>query len=372
MSTKLFEPLQIGNVHLEHRVVMAPLTRLRADAEHIPLPMAKTYYEQRASMPGTLLIAEATQISAFAGGLPHGPGIWNEAQIAGWKQITDAVHNKGSFIYCQLIALGRAANPASLQSEGAYSLCAPSPIPMEAGAPVPQELAEDEIQRIIHHFVTAAQNAMRAGFDGVEIHGANGYLVDQFLQDVSNQRTDRWGGSVANRARFGLEVARAVADAIGPQRLGFRLSPWNTWQGMKMADPVPQFSYFVEQLRELKLAYLHLIESRVINNVDCEQGESNKAFLDIWGKTSPVLVAGGYKPENVKAALEKDYRDYTIAVVFGRHFLANPDLPLRIRHSLPLNPYRRETFYIPMEEKGYIDYPFSPEFTNLAVKGACA
>ena len=346
---------------------MAPLTRLRADAEHVPLPMAKSYYEQRASVPGTLLITEATQISAPAGGVPHGPGIWSEAQVAGWKQITEAVHANGSFIYCQLIALGRAADPAALQAEGGHSLHAPSPIPMEAGGPVPKELAEDEIQHIIRDFVTAAQNAMRAGFDGVEIHGANGYLVDQFLQDVSNQRTDRWGGSVTNRARFGLEVARAVAAAIGPQRLGFRLSPWNTWQGMKMADPVPQFSYFVEQLRDLKLSYLHLIESRVINNVDCEKGGSNKVFLDIWGKTSPVLVAGGYKPENVEAAVEKDYRDYTVAVVFGRHFLANPDLPFRLRHALPLNPYRRESFYAPMEAEGYIDYPFSPEFAELTV-----
>ncbi|PYI35955.1 NADH:flavin oxidoreductase/NADH oxidase family protein [Aspergillus indologenus CBS 114.80] len=362
---KLFEPLQIGNLHLEHRVVMAPLTRLRADAEHVPLAIAKTYYEQRASVPGTLLIAEATQISAPEGGIPHGPGIWSEPQIQRWKEITDAVHAKGSFIYCQLIALGRAADPAVLRADGGYELHAPSAIPMDPGMPVPKELSDEEILNIINDFARAAKNAIRAGFDGVEIHGANGYLVDQFLQDVSNQRVDRWGGSVSNRALFGLEVARAAVDAIGADRVGFRLSPWNTWQSMKMADPVPQFAYFVEQLRQLNLAYLHLIESRVINNVDCEQGESNKFLLDIWGKTSPVLVAGGYTPENAEAALQDDYKDYTVAIVFGRHFLANPDLPFRIRQGLDLNPYHRESFYTPIQERGYIDYPFSAEFAKV-------
>lgn len=337
---------------------MAPLTRLRASESHVPLPITKAYYEQRASTPGTLLISEATQISALEGGVPHGPGIWSEDQITSWKGITDAVHAKGSFIYCQLIAVGRAADPTQLGLEGG-DLHAPSPIGME-GASVPREMSEEEIQRVILDFVHAAQNAIRAGFDGVEIHGANGYLVDQFLQDVSNQRRDRWGGSIDNRARFGLEVARAVSDAIGPQKVGFRLSPWNTWQGMKMDNPVPQFSYFVEQLRGMKLAYLHLIESRVINNVDCEQGESNAVFLDIWGNTSPVLVAGGYNPENVEAALA-EYRGHTVGVVFGRHFLANPDLPLRIRDGLPLNAYRRESFYTPMQEEGYLDYPFSSQ-----------
>jgi NADPH2 dehydrogenase len=358
----LFKPLQIGNVELLHRIVMAPLTRLRADAEHVPLPMATTYYEQRASVPGTLIIAEATQISASEGGIPHGPGIWTEAQVQGWKTITDAVHAKGSYIFCQLIALGRAADPDQLQKEGGYELLAPSPIQMEVGMPSPKELGEEQIQGIISKFAIAAKNAVRAGFDGVEVHGANGYLVDQFLQDVSNQRRDQWGGNISNRARFGLEVARALVDAIGPEKVGFRLSPWNTWQGMKMADPVPQFTYFVEQLKSLKLAYLHIIESRVINNVDCERTEGINFLLDIWGRTSPVLVAGGYNPENVHAAIEEDYKNNNVAVVFGRHFLANPDLPFRIQYGLPLNRYDRSSFYTATQEVGYADYPFSAEF----------
>lgn len=358
--SELFQPLQIGNVELQHRVVMAPLTRLRADADNVPLPMATAYHEQRSSVPGTLIIAEATQISPSAGGIPYGPGIWTEAQIQGWKKITDAVHAKGSFIFCQLIALGRAASPDELQKSG-NEVVAPSPIPMEAGMPIPKELREEQIQEVISNFGIAAKNAVRAGFDGVEVHGANGYLVDQFSQDVTNQRNDQWGGSVPNRARFGLEVARVLVDAIGADKVGFRLSPWNTWQGMKMADPVPQFSYLVEQLKGLKLAYLHVVESRVINNIDCEKKESINFLLDIWGKTSPVLVAGGYNAENVEAAFE-DYKDNDVAVVFGRHFISNPDLPFRLRHKLPLSPYDRASFYAAMQEAGYGDYPFSPEF----------
>ncbi|KAJ5682929.1 hypothetical protein N7462_006094 [Penicillium macrosclerotiorum] len=369
MSSNLFEPLQIGKVQLIHRVVMAPLTRFRADANHVPLPISKIYYEQRASVKGTMIIAEATQVSASEGGAGHAPGIWSEAQINGWKEITDAVHAKGSFIFCQLIAIGRAADPVQLQAEGGYEVLAPSSIPMEPGAPVAKELAEHQIETIINNFATAAKNAVRAGFDGIEIHGANGYLVDQFLQDVSNQRSDQWGGSIPNRARFGLEVAKAVVNAIGAERVGFRLSPWNTWQGMKMNDPIPQFTYFVERLKDLKLAYLHCIESRVINNIDCEKGAGINFLFDIWGKTSPVLVAGGYNPDNIQRAFEEEYQGNDIAVVFGRHFLANPDLPFRIRHQIPLNRYDRETFYAIMEEAGYADYPFSSEFLEAERAG---
>ncbi|KAJ5293776.1 hypothetical protein PENANT_c002G05061 [Penicillium antarcticum] len=363
MPSKLFQPLQIGQTTLSHRVVMAPLTRLRADSFHAPLPISKTYYEQRASVPGTLLIAEATLISPSSGGIPNGPGIYTESQVQAWKEITDAVHAKGSYIYCQFVALGRAADPTTLEKEGEYEVLAPSaiPIPNEAGRAVPKELSEEQIRGIIHDFGIAAKNAIRAGFDGVEVHGANGYLVDQFLQDVSNKRGDQWGGSVENRARFAIEIAETLVEAVGADRVGFRLSPWNTWQGMKMDDPVPQFSYLAERLKGLKLAYLHLIESRVINNVDCEKAEGLEFLLDIWEKTSPVLVAGGYKPENVDAAFE-EYKGNDVAVVFGRHFLANPDLPFRLKHQLPLNKYDRDSFYAAMQEAGYADYPFSAQF----------
>ncbi|KAL4861035.1 hypothetical protein BDV12DRAFT_208450 [Aspergillus spectabilis] len=350
MPSNLFTPLRIGSVELQHRVIMAPLTRLRADAEHVQLPITTTCYEQRASIPGTLLITEATQISAAHGGVPHGPGIWSDAQVQSWKKITDAVHAKGSYIFWR---------------EG-FDLLAPSAVPMDPASSenVPREMSEEEIAQAIRDFTTAAKNAIRAGFDGVEVHGANGYLVDQFLQDVTNRRSDSWGGSVSNRARFAIEVAKALVEAVGSEKVGFRISPWNTWQGMRMADPVPQFTYLVEPLKQLNLAYLHVIESRVINNVDTEKTEGLEFLLDIWGKTSPVLVAGGYNPTNAGAAFE-DYKNTDVAVVFGRHFLANPDLPYRIHQALSLNKYNRQTFYTAMGEDGYADYPFSTEFLGL-------
>ncbi|KAI9375935.1 hypothetical protein BJX61DRAFT_41756 [Aspergillus egyptiacus] len=357
-DSQLFTPLRIGGVELQHRVVMAPLTRLRADANHIPLPISTTYYEQRASVPGTLIIAEATQISTKHAGYPHGPGIWSEEQIQAWKKITDAVHAKGSYIFCQLFATGRVADPATLAQEGNHELTAPSPIPLDPAGPLPKELNEGEIQEIIETFAIAAKNAIKAGFDGVEVHGANGYLVDQFLQDMTNQRSDRWGGSLENRARFPIELSKALVEAVGADRVAFRISPWNTWQGMGMVDPVPQFRYLVEKLKELKLAYLHVIESRVINNVDTEQTQSIDFLLDVWGKTSPVLVAGGYTPANAAEAFTH-YKNNEVAVVFGRHFLANPDLPYRIREGLALNKYDRASFYSPMQEEGYADYPFA-------------
>ncbi|KAL4814261.1 hypothetical protein BDW67DRAFT_192252 [Aspergillus spinulosporus] len=349
-QSPLFQPLRIRNVTLSHRVVMAPLTRLRADTKHVQLPMAATYHEQRASMPGTLLISETTIISPQHGGYPHAPGIWSSEQVAAWKKF---------------VAVGRVADPATLKADGGYEVTAPSAIPLDAeNGVVQKELTEEDIQGLIQRFETAAKSAIAAGFDGVEVHGANGYLVDQFLQDVTNKRTDSWGGSIPNRARFGLEVAWALVEAVGADRVGFRLSPWNTWQGMKMADPVPQFSYLAMKLKELKLAYLHVIESRVINNIDCDKTEGIEFLLEVWGKTSPVLVAGGYNPANAETAFA-EYKMNDIAVVFGRHFIANPDLPFRIREGLPLNKYDRDSFYAFMQAAGYTDYPFSKEFLGV-------
>lgn len=364
--TKLFEPLQVGHVRLAHRVVMAPLTRFRADDFHVQLPIAIEYYSQRASIPGTLIIAEASLISASNGGFPHAPGIWNDAQIEGWRKVVDAVHAQGSYIFCQLVAPGRAADLESLQREAGHGLYSSSAVPLTDVAPVPEAMSEMQIQAAIRDFTAAAKNAIRAGFDGVEIHGANGYLLDQFLQDTCNIRTDRWGGNVENRARFGIEVATSVANAIGADKLGYRISPWSTFQGMRTTHPIPQFSYLVEKLKELKLAYLHVIESRVSNNVDVEKTEGIEFVLDIWGKTSPVLVAGGFNAESAKNAVDNEYRNNDVAVVFGRHFLANPDLPLRLQRGIDLNNYDRASFYTPKATVGYIDYPFSSEF--LAIK----
>ncbi|PSN65691.1 FMN-linked oxidoreductase [Corynespora cassiicola Philippines] len=234
--------------------------------------------------------------------------------------------------------------------------------PRHGPTPTPREMKEEEIWACIKDFVQAAKNAILAGFDGVEIHGANGYLVDQFTQDTCNQRSDNWGGSIENRSRFAIEIAKAISDEIGPERVGFRLSPWSAFQGMLMHDPVPTFSYLAQQLRKLRLGYLHVIESRVNNNVDCESTASIDFILEIWETVSPILIAGGNNPDNIFQAAGEKYRNQNAIFVFGRHFLSNPDLPYRLKNGIELNPYDRSTFYTPEKPDGYIDYPFSEKF----------
>jgi NADPH2 dehydrogenase len=214
---------------------MSPLTRFRADESHVQLPFVKEYYTQRASVPGTLIISEATFISPRGSGYGNVPGIYSPAQITAWKEIADSVHAKGSFIFLQLWALGRTANPGNLSKEG-NELVSSSAVPMGEGAPTPRALTEDEIEQFIKDYAQAGRNAIDAGFDGVEIHGANGYLVDQFTQDTSNKRTDGWGGSIEKRARFAVEVSKALVEAIGADKVGIRLSPWSPFQGMKMEE----------------------------------------------------------------------------------------------------------------------------------------
>ncbi|KAJ7182994.1 hypothetical protein C8R43DRAFT_868356 [Mycena crocata] len=369
-SSKLFQPVQLGDILLKHRVVMAPLTRFRATKNHVPLPHVKEYYAQRASVPGTLLITEATYIAPKAGGHDNVPGIWSEEQIAAWKEITDAVHAKGSFIYLQLWALGRAAEPSHLENEDpSFPYVSASDIPLKDRPATdirPRPLSIQEIQEYPKLYATAASNAVhKAGFDGVEVHSANGYLLDQFLQDVSNVRTDEYGGSPEKRSRFTLEVVDAVAAAVGPKKTGIRISPWNTFQDMLMADPAPTFGYLVRQIveRQPELGYIHVVEPRVAGNevrqVVPEEWSSD--FLrDIW--VSPTssrrfMSAGGYnRPLALESADTKDN-----IVVFGRHFLSNPDLPDRLRHDIPLNEYDRLTFYVPgsLDPNGFTDYPFA-------------
>ncbi|KAH0399349.1 FMN-linked oxidoreductase, partial [Aureobasidium melanogenum] len=233
---------------------------------------------------------------------------------------------------------------------------------------IPQALTEEGIQRAVRTFAQAAKNAMEAGFDGIELHGANGYLIDQFTQDTCNRRTDSYGGSIENRSRFALEVSEACVNAIGAEHVGFRISPFSTFQGMKMEDPVSQFSHLVQGLKKQRLAYLHIIESRVINSVDCEKTEGIEPFLEIWDNVSPVLVAGGFSPQSAKYAVDEEYKRYDTAVVFGRHFIANPDLPERILKGVELNKYDRSTFYTPMQKEGYLDYPFYEQSREVEVK----
>jgi NADPH2 dehydrogenase len=361
--SKLFQPLKVGSLELSNRIVMAPLTRYRADDSHVPLPYVAEYYAQRASYPGTLLVTEATFIAAKAGGYPAVPGIWNQDQIDGWKKVTDAVHAKGSFIFMQLWALGRAAAAEVLEKEG-FKVKSASNIAFEGGA-TPEPLTEAEIKEYIGLYVQAAKNAIAAGMDGVEIHSANGYLIDQFLQDVSNQRTDAWGGSIEKRARLGLEVAKAVVEAVGAERVGLRVSPFSPFQGMKMADPIPQFSYYVQELKKFKLAYLHIVEPGINGNASVEAVDQKTDFLvDIWANQSPVLLAGGFKAPGAYSTVDEKYKDKDVAIVFGRYFIANPDLVFRVKEKIEFTPYDRQTFYTPQTKVGYTDWAFSKEFES--------
>lgn len=360
--TKLFQPLKVGNMTLKQRLVMAPLTRFRADHSHVPLPFVKDYYAQRASVPGTLLITEATFISPQASGSSQVPGIWSSAQIAAWKEVTDAVHAKGSYIFLQMWSLGRAATAQNLKEEFGLDVIAPSAIPIDDQRAMPREMTEDDIWHMIEDYAQAAKNAIEAGFDGVEIHNANGYIIDQFTQDVSNIRTDEWGGSVEKRARFALEVAKAVVNAVGKERTGIRLSPWSIFQSMRMQDPIPQFSYLVKELKKLELAYAHFVTARIAGNIECDKNDSLRPFVDIWDNQSPVFIAGGFTPESAKKAVDEEYADTDTAIVFGRPWIPNPDLVFRIQKGLALTKYDRALFYNKGEAHGYVDYPFTPEF----------
>lgn len=370
VASNLFRPLKVGRTELSTRLAMAPLTRFRADDKHVPMAsLVPEYYAQRACVPGTLVVSEATFIAPQAGGYANVPGIWSQEQIDGWKKVTDAVHDKKSFIYMQLWALGRAASPDVLKKElgdGARVVSA-SDIAFEGGAK-PTPLTEHEIRDYVGLYAQAARNAVAAGFDGVEIHGANGYLIDQFLQDVSNNRTDAWGGSVENRSRFALDVTKAVVDAIGADRTGIRLSPYSPFQGMRMADPVPQFSHVVAELKKLGLAYLHVVESRVSGNADVEATEKINFIVDLWDNQSPILVAGGFKPDSARRAVDVDFADKDIIVAFGRYFISTPDLVFRIEKGIDLTPYDRNTFYNPKSAEGYTTCPFSNEFLESRAK----
>ncbi|KAJ7478761.1 hypothetical protein B0H11DRAFT_2028590 [Mycena galericulata] len=365
-TTKLFEPINVGTVALQHRVVLSPMSRYKASGgkEHVPyIPLDSDYYSQRASKPGSLLITGATFIAARAGGYEHIPGIWSPEQIKAWKVVTGAVHSKGSFIFMQFWALGRAADPAQLQSEDpSFNYVSASDIRLTGQDRAPRPLTVPEIKEYVGLYVQAAKNAMEAGFDGVEIHNVNGYLLDQFLQDVSNKRTDEYGGSIANRARFTLEVVDAVVAVIGAEKTAIRFSPWSPFQDMGMTDPLPTFSYVISQLaaRHPTLAYIHLVEPRISGNVTREENaigtqESNDTLRAIWAPR-PVIRAGGFTRET---ALEAGRSGDLVA--FGRFYISNPDLPMRLEKNIPLNAYDRTTFYLPGENspRGYTDHPFA-------------
>jgi N-ethylmaleimide reductase len=367
----LFTPLQIGPTLLNHRVVMAPLTRMRAERESFaPRPLNAEYYAQRAT-PGGLIIAEASPVAATGRGNPATPGIYSDAQVKGWRDVTDAVHAKGGFIFLQLWHVGRVSH-SSLQPGGVVPV-APSAVPITgngmlamtaSGKPEPYEtpraLEAQEIADVIEAFRLAARNAMQAGFDGVEIHGANGYLLEQFLQSHSNLRTDRYGGSIANRARLLLEIVDAAIGVWGADRVAVRLSPYGIANGSGEADPMPLYSHVIRALDGLGLAYLHFIEPRSSGAGRAEVNHQNvpsamQLFRPQW--RGVLISAGGFDGASAEAAVAAGHAD---AIAFGRTFISNPDLAARIRHGVALTPYNRATFY-GGEASGYTDYPFYDE-----------
>ena len=361
--TKLFEPLTIGSLTLPNRIIMAPLTRMRAKQPgNIPHELNAEYYAQRAS--AGLIISEATQISQQGQGYPGTPGIHSPEQVEGWKLVTDAVHQAGGRIFLQLWHVGRISHP-SHQPNGALPV-APSALAAENSGTftadwqetpilVPRALETDEIPGIIADYKAGAENAKAAGFDGVEVHGANGYLLDQFLQDSSNTRTDHYGGTIQNRARLLLEVVDAVIDVWGNDRVGVRVSPYNAFNGMKDSDPIQLFTYVLSELDTRGVAYVHLIEPRSSFAGMSDEGleEAPQAASLFRKALKTVLIsAGGHTPDS---ALEYTENHWADAVAFGRHFISNPDLPERIKKLSPLNPYDRGTFY-GGDTKGYTDY----------------
>ncbi|MDH4612433.1 alkene reductase [Pseudomonas sp. BN102] len=359
--SKLHTNIQVGPYQIAHRVVLAPLTRMRAESGAIPGPLMAEYYAQRTSAGG-LLIGEATIAAPNGNGYLGAPGLYDDSQIAGWKLVTDAVHGKGGKIFLQLYHAGRQSN-SQLQPDGGQPV-APSAVAhggvayTEAGW-VPntpaRELSIAEIHDLVESFRAAAERGIAAGFDGVEIHSANGYLFDQFLQDGSNKRADLFGGSFENRSRFLLEAVDAVSSVWGSDRVAVRLGPSGVFGDMSDSDPDGLFTYVARELDKRNLAYLHLIEPRIAGNVEKENRDQNPVAAQLIRQhySGTLIAAGGFAGESAKAILEAGDADL---VAFGRHFIANPDLPERLRNGWPLNPYDRETFF-GGTDVGYTDYP---------------
>jgi N-ethylmaleimide reductase len=363
--SKLHSNIKVGPHQISHRVVLAPLTRMRADAGAIPGPLMAEYYAQRTS-EGGLLIGEATIAAPNGNGYLGAPGLYDDSQIAGWKLVTDAVHAKGGKIFLQLYHAGRQSN-SQLQPGGAQPV-APSAVEhggvayTEAGwvpNTPPRALTIEEIKGLVESFREASRRGIAAGFDGVELHAANGYLLDQFLQDGSNKRTDSYGGSIENRARFLLEVVEAVASVWGYERVAVRIGPSGKFGDMSDGDPEALFTHVARELDKLHLAYLHLIEPRIAGNVEDESRDQNPVASRLIRQhyKGLIIAAGGFDGESARAIIESGDADL---VAFGRHFIANPDLPARLRNGWPLNPYDRESFF-GGTEIGYTDYPFYPK-----------
>ncbi len=357
MTKTLFDPVQLGGLSLSNRIIMAPLTRGRAGDSRIPNDIMVEYYSQRAD--AGLIVTEATAISPQGYGWAGAPGIYTDEMEAGWKRVTDAVHKRGGKIVLQLWHMGRLSHPVFQNGQPTVAPSAIKPdgftrdITGKKEYTVPRALEASELPGIIDDYVTAAKRSIRAGFDGVEIHGANGYLLDQFVRDGANQRTDEYGGSIENRIRFPLQVVKAVVDAVGAEKTGIRISPTNPNGGTRDSDPIKTFTEYAKALNKFNLAYLHIMEP---------YPDSGKAFAGVPYVTPEIAkvyngnitVNGGYDSPHGNQAVDTGLAE---AVAFGVPFIANPDLVSRLKAGAPLNEANTATFYGGGAE-GYIDYPF--------------
>ena len=368
MASPLFSEINVGALSLPHRVAMAPLTRNRAGEGNVPVALNATYYRQRAS--AALIVSEATQVAPKGQGYPRTPGIHSEAQVEGWKKVTEAVHEEGGRIFLQLWHVGRISHsayhdgerpvaPSAVKPEGQVLTPDLEMVPFET----PRPLDTEEVAQVVEQYRRGAENARRAGFDGVEIHGANGYLIDQFLRSGTNRRTDRYGGALENRLRFLREVTEAVTGEWTSGRVGLRLSPLSRAYGIADETPEATFSGAAATANDFDLAYLHLVEPSAPKPPVVGEGETATVFAAVREAFDGALVANGnYDRETATDAIERGYADL---VTFGRAFLANPDLPRRLRDELPINVPDEETFYNG-DEHGYTDYPTWDQLQNGA------
>nr|XP_023914587.1 12-oxophytodienoate reductase 1-like isoform X3 [Quercus suber]POF07945.1 12-oxophytodienoate reductase 2 [Quercus suber] len=356
----LLTPYKLGKFNLSHRVVLAPLTRQRSYG-NVPQPHAILYYSQRTTKGG-LLITEATGVSGTAQGYPDTPGIWTKEQVEAWKPIVDAVHAKGGVFFCQIWHVGRVSNQ-DFQPNGQSPLSSSDrPLTPQIQSngfggvdfTPPRRLRIEEIPQIVNDFRLAARNAIEVGFDGVEIHGAHGYLIDQFIKDQVNDRTDQYGGSLENRCRFALEIVEAISNEIGADKVGIRLSPFADYMQSGDSNPEALGLYMAESLNKYEILYFHMVEPRM--KTVGEKSESPHSLMPMRKAfKGSFFVAGGYDREDGNKAIVENRADL---VVYGRLFLANPDLPKRFKLNAPLNKYNRDTFYISDPVLGYTDYPF--------------
>nr|XP_043624336.1 12-oxophytodienoate reductase 1-like [Erigeron canadensis] len=347
----LLTPYTMGKFQLSHRVVLAPLTRERSYG-NVPQPHAVLYYSQRTTKGG-FLITEATGISDTSMGSTYTPGIWTKEQVEAWKPIVDVVHAKGGIIFCQLWHVGRQSHTKFQPNGQAPVSSTDKGLPYETFTP-PRRLMTEEIPLVVNDYRLAARNAIEAGFDGVEIHAAHGYLLDQFLKDAVNDRTDKYGGSLENRCRFTLEVVDAIAKEIGGDKVGIRLSPFADYMQSSDSNPVALGVYMAESLNAYNIAYCHMVEPRMKDVVITVESPDSllpmrKAFKGTF------MSAGGYGLEDGNKAIAENRTDL---VAYGRLFLANPDLPKRFELNAPLNNYDRATFFTSDSVVGYTDYPF--------------